>query len=313
MLKPALALLLAVGTPLIPTQAREPADSAVEPRLTVRYAGLTSCGGRPQRYICSPWRLWLRGGGILPLPDAQVRALDENGRELRLRAPIAVDPYGQFAAYFHKSTHRLAVRDLNARAVRLIPGTAGKRPSMTHLDLLVSPKGRYLVVDPDLGTQPTTVIETATGATWSLPDYAKVQGFTPDGSLLRVILDMEETAAWRPGTPPPSGGVTVVGWSALRTTGDIIAGVSREGRTHFVRFYAARTAMEHRRPLRFTLPRGQEARRLDWTPSGHLTLLTLKQPGSYVTRSLNPTTGKLRTLDTFTISPHTWDIHLAGE
>ncbi|MFI6481555.1 hypothetical protein ACIBH1_26735 [Nonomuraea sp. NPDC050663] len=290
-------------------------NPAAAPAIQARYAGLTTCA-KPKRHICGPWRLWLKGGATLPLRDAQVRSFDEKGRKLALRAPIAVDAYGRFAAYFKTSTRRLAVRDLHTRKVVSIPGTAGATPRgllMHELDLAVSPHGRYVVVDPVPGTRTTTVIETATGKTWSLPDYARVRGFSPDGRLLQLQLDFEESVAYRPGDAVPSGGATVTGWVGLRDGGTQLAGVSREGRTTFVRFYAASTAMEHRNPVRLTLPRGHEPRHLDWTSSGKLLLLSLKQPGSYVSRSIDPATGKIKVVDSFGISTHTWDVHLAGE
>ncbi|GAA4100665.1 hypothetical protein [Nonomuraea soli] len=303
----AAALLLGTGSLVNP--------AAAAPAIQARYAGLTTCA-KPKRHICGPWRLWLKGGATLPLRDAQVRSLDEHGRKLALRAPIAVDAHGRFAAYFKTSTRRLVVRNLNTRKVVSIPGTAGATPRsllMHELDLAVSPHGRYVVVDPIPGSSTTSVIEVATGKTWALPDYARVRGFSPDGRLLQVQLDFEESVVYRPGGTLPSGGAAVVGWVTMRDGGTHFAGVSREGRTTYVRFYAAATAMEHRHPLRMTLPRGHEPRRLDYTSSGRLVLLSLKQPGEYASRSIDPATGKIKVVDSFRISTHTWDVHLAGE
>ncbi|MFI6321228.1 hypothetical protein ACIBG8_27075 [Nonomuraea sp. NPDC050556] len=279
-----------------------------EATAPVRYAGLTSCPGKDgKRHICGPWRLWLRDGRTITLPDAQLRSLGTDGREERLRAPISVDAYGRFATYFSKSTHKLVVRDISTGKTTNV----AERPSvaMSSLELLVSPGGRYVVIDPDTGSSPTTVVESATGKRWSLPDYARVQGFSPDGKLLRVILDYEETAVYRPGGAEPSGGVTLVGWGALTNDGRTLAGASR---TH-IRFYSTANAMESRRALRIALPAKQSPRRLDWTSATGLTMLTLQEPRRFVARSINTRTGAVRITDAFTISDHTWDVHLAGE
>lgn len=283
-----------------------------ETTAPVRYAGLTSCPGKDgKRHICGPWTLWLRDGRTITLPDAQLRSLGTDGREERLRAPISVDTYGRFATYFSKSTHKLVVRDIPTGKTT----TVADRPAlaMSDLDLLVSPGGGYVVIDPSTGTGPTTVIESATGKRWSLPDYAKVQGFSPDGKLLRVILDYEETAVYRPGGAVPGGGVTLVGWGALTNDGKTLAGASREGKRGYIRFYATANAMESRRALRVALPPKQSPRRLDWTSTTSLTMLTLQEPRRYVARSINTKTGAVRITDTFTISDHTWDVRLAGE
>lgn len=280
----------------------------------VRYVGLTSCAGaNGKRHICSPWTLWLRDGKKIALRDAQVRSLDPQGREERLRAPIAVDSAGRYAAYFSTSTRRLVVRSLATGAVTPVAGPVPADLAMSQLDLAVSPHGRYVVIDPTTGTRSTTVVEVATGRRWSLPDYARVQGFSPDGRLLRVILDFEETAVYRPGGKVPSGGVTLTGWGAVTNDGKTLAGASREGKRVYVRFYATSNAMESRKPVRFAVPAKHEPRRLDWTSATTLHLLTLKQPGTYVSRSVNSATGASKVTDTFTINTHTWDVHLAGE
>lgn len=283
----------------------------------VRYAGLTSCAGSDgKRHICGPWRLWLRGGRTIPLPDAQLRSLDTAGREQRLRAPIAVDAYGRYATYFSKSSHKLVVRNVASGKVTRVAGPAASRPAdltMTQLELLVSPGGRYVVIDPNIGTRDTTVVEVASGKQWKLPDYAKVRGFSPDGRLLRVLLDMEETAVYKPGGRSPSGGVTLTGWGAMANGGGTLAGAAREGKRVYLRFYATSNAMESRKPLRLSIPAGQEPRRLDWVSPHHVSLLTYREPRTYVARSVSTVTGASRITDTFTIARTTWDVHMAGE
>ncbi|MEU7003476.1 hypothetical protein [Nonomuraea sp. NPDC046570] len=280
----------------------------------MRYAGLATCASKSvKRHICGPWRLWLRGGMILPLPDAQVRAIDSGGREMALRAPIAVDPTGRHVAYIARSTHQLVVHSLTSGKINHLARTAFGGVPMEQLDLLLSPAGRYLVIDPELGTQETSVFEVATGKRWTLPDYAKVMGFSADGRLLLVKLDGEESAVYSPGGRQPSGGTTVTGWVALGDGGTTLAGVAREGGRVVVRFYATSNAMESRKPLRLKIPPKQEPRRLDWASRDRLTLLTLRQPGSYVTRSVDTHTGRMHISDSYTTEQNVWDIHLAGE
>ncbi|WP_327088015.1 hypothetical protein OIE66_37755 [Nonomuraea sp. NBC_01738] len=290
-----------------------PADSLRKKALKpVRYVGLTTCA-TPKRHICGPWHLWLVGGKVITLPDAQVRSIDPQGREEAQRAPISVDATGRYAAYVSTKSKILTVRSLATGKTTPIPGALPKDLAMSDVDLLISPLGRYVVIDPTPGTRATTVIEVATGKHWSLPDYARVQGFSPHGSMLRVILDFEETAVYEPGGPKPSGGTTVTGWGALASGGKTLAGAAREGKRVFIRFYATSNAMESRNPIKLSIPAKNDPRRLYWTSATTLSLLTLRQPGTYVTRSINTKTGKARIVDRFTISPHTWDVHLAGE
>ncbi|WP_431903383.1 hypothetical protein [Nonomuraea sp. bgisy101] len=185
---------------------------------------------------------------------------------------------------------------------------------MSDVKLRTGPNGRFLVLDPTLNTTRTpSVIEVATGKAWTLPAYAGVQGFSPDGRLLRVVLDMEETAVYRPGGAVPSGGVTVTGWSALAPDGATLAGAAREGSRVVVRFYATANAMESRAPVRVKASSPEEPRMLTWDSSTRLTLLTYDEPRTYVARSVSAKTGSARIVDRFTLGRHTWDVHLAGD
>ncbi|MEV4159654.1 hypothetical protein [Nonomuraea dietziae] len=284
----------------------------------VRYAGLTSCpGANGKRHICGPWRLWLRGGGTVQLKDAQIRSLDARGREEVQRAPVAVDPYGRHVAYFAASDRRLVVRNVGSGGLTRVPGTAGRLPSglrMSDVELRVGPEGRYLVLDPTRSsTRGVLVIEVATGKAWTLPAYASVQGFSPEGRLLRVVLDQEESAVYRPGGAVPSAGVTVVGWGALTSDGATVAGAAREGSRVLVRFYATSNAMESRAPVRVKVPPAEEPRMLRWDSGSRMTLLTFDEPRRFVARSVEVRGGGARMVDSFTVGRHTWDVHLAGD
>ncbi|MGW4472999.1 hypothetical protein ACWENQ_25325 [Nonomuraea sp. NPDC004354] len=341
MLVPLLAAgsLILGGTPAAPEAAawrvREPAVSgspatpslapARAQRAAVRYAGLASCpGANGKRRVCSPWRLWLRGGKTLDLPDAQVRSLDARGREQALRAPISVDPYGRHVAYFATTNHRLVVRNVPSGKRTPVPGQAGRLPyglRMSDVTLRLGPHGRFLVVDPVLSSiqRPPTVIEVATGKTWPLPPPARVQGFSPDGRLLRLVLDMKETAVYRPGAAVPSAGVPLTGWGALAPGGATLAAAAREGSRVSVRFHdpvrhdGPAGTTEPRTPVRVKVPAAEQPRMLTWDSSTRLTLLTFAEPRTYVARSIDLRDASARLVDRFTLSRDTWDVHLAGD
>ncbi|MFC7717533.1 hypothetical protein [Nonomuraea recticatena] len=100
---------------------------------------------------------------------------------------------------------------------------------------------------------------------------------------------------------------------ALTSDGATVAGAAREGSRVLVRFYATSNAMESRPPVRVKVPPAEEPRMLRWDSGSRMTLLTFDEPRRFVARSVEVRGGGARVVDSFTVSRHTWDVHLAGD
>jgi hypothetical protein len=171
-----LATVLATGAvTLIATIATIPTTQAAthpHPKHTIRYASLDRCkdADRP----CGPWRLTLRDGREIVLPDAQVNPHNRHGKpDLERMASIAISGEGQRVAYIRTGDHRLVVRDLNGD-VHVMPREA--LPTRADgVALRLSLDGTHLAVD-NLIFDVNEAVKLA-----SLPGKATFEGFSGDG------------------------------------------------------------------------------------------------------------------------------------
>lgn len=153
---------------------------------TIRYATVQKCkdkGGSKEP--CGPWRLFLRGGRTVKLPDARVTPLDAKGKARKNQAaPIAISGDGTTVAYFRKRDDRLVVRRLSGE-VRALDHRPPEGAGMDLVRLYLSHDGGRLAVEvgDESDTRPTLVYDVSTDAgPGRLPGALVFHGFSGDGA-----------------------------------------------------------------------------------------------------------------------------------
>lgn len=125
-----------------------PASPAAAAPDVIRYASVKACerkGGAKEP--CGVWRLTMRGGGTIELPDARVTPRDARGKERKGQAaPFAVSGDGRSVAYFRKSDGRLVVRRLGG-PVTVVRGGPPGGVGMDDVALYLSRTGDRIAVE----------------------------------------------------------------------------------------------------------------------------------------------------------------------
>jgi hypothetical protein len=281
----------------------------------IRYAGLSACrtddGGRRP---CGPWRLRLSDGRVVALPDAHRTDGDHPARGV-----MSVSPDGTRAAYFRQRDGVLMIWEAATGRARR---TGVVRPdSVSVTELTLSPRGRFIGIDGEhaVSLKPVDrIVDTATGKAFDLPRGYDLARFSPDEKHL-MATHVRGAAVYATGT-----------WSVrLRRSAYMMGDLGPDGVTVAkARWNAARpsenavtirnlsTGRKRTFPLR--LRRGEAPYRARWDRAGRLDVLTDSYRGPsgdehhvYTWYRLDRTTGRLRRLDSFTVTSAVGDVILA--
>ncbi|RVX45088.1 hypothetical protein EDD27_7865 [Nonomuraea polychroma] len=303
---PARRLTLLIATVPLLVTVLQPTAYGVARKDYLRHADSTCPGKRKydEYEHCAPWRLWLRSGRVLRLPEARMFRPGTSPP-----APIGQSPHGSMVAYYRLSDDALLVRDVTTGKVRTVPGEKWS-PDIQWLSL--SPGGRFAIISPNpwktTGTQPR-VVDTVTGQKHTFPTRMHLS-FSPDNKYLLacqwddlasrhpvqvVVYSAETWAEVRRGTQPSD----LAG--PLRMGGTTVAYIDRTGGTSYVRFRDIATGASTGSATK--LPAGEYALRLVWDRANHLDLLTRvfgkphRNAATYRWRRVNE---GMRVLDTYT-------------
>ena len=222
-------------------------------RSPVRYAGLDGC-------VCAPWKLWVRGGRVVSLPDARVFS---RGRQ---RAPLALSPNGRYVTYFQRSDGALVVREMTSGEIRAVPGVRWSN-TMRAARIELSPGGRYAVLGVGWGHQ---ILDTYTGESVPVPPGLRPWSFSPDAKSVLVVDDTFQAGIYSMSPFAEWGRVPVGG--ALGPGGEIVAHfTARDAGIGLWNVLGAGPL--RRRPI--PLPGGRTPTRLRWNGAGDLDLQTV--------------------------------------
>ncbi|MEV5408663.1 hypothetical protein AB0K60_07475 [Thermopolyspora sp. NPDC052614] len=182
------AVLASIAALILSTLATPVSAAGRSAADTIRYAAVQTCklkGG--SRGPCGGWRLAMRGGGTVRLPDARTTPRDARGKVRKEQAaPIAVSGDGTTVAYFRKSDDRLVVRRLGGEAV-VVPNAPAKGVGMDDLALYLSRTGDRLAVEVAGGPRkrPTLVYDLSEpdAGPGEIPRTLAFQGFGDESAL----------------------------------------------------------------------------------------------------------------------------------
>lgn len=239
----AIAVVVGVGVPARAGGARPP----------VRYAGLDGC-------VCAPWKLWIRGGGVVTLLDARVFSV---GRQ---RAPLALSPNGRHVAYFQLSDGALAVLKVSTGEVRTVPGVTWSN-AMRAARVELSPGGRYAVLG--VGGE-HRILDTYSGESIPVPLGLRPWSFSPDAKFVLVVDDAFQAGIYSMSPFAERGRVPVGG--ALGPDGEIVAHFT--ARDAGIRLWDVPTGgIPRRDPI--AVPVDRTPTRMRWNGEGRLDLQTV--------------------------------------
>ncbi|MBB2909139.1 hypothetical protein FHS43_000385 [Streptosporangium becharense] len=220
---------------------------ADDTRSPVRYAGFAGC-------VCAPWKLWLRGGGVISLREARVFS---TGKQ---RAPLALSPNGRHVAYFHRSTGALVVQEIPTGESHRVPGVEWSHDArVTRLHL--APGGRYVVLGVGRDNR---IVDAHSGQAVEVPPGLRPWSFSPDARFVLMVDDGFRAGIYSMSPFAETGRVPVGG--ALGLDGAIVAHfTARESAIGLWDVVAGRATGA---PI--PLPAGKTPARLRWSGSGHL-------------------------------------------
>ncbi|MFF3442127.1 hypothetical protein [Streptosporangium sp. NPDC002721] len=222
-------------------------------RPPVRYAGLDRC-------VCAPWKLWVRGGGVVPLPDARVFSV---GRQ---RAPLALSPNGRYVAYFRLRGGALVVRGVGTGEVRAVPGMTWSN-AMRAARVELSPGGRYAVLG--IGWK-HWILDTYSGESIPVPPGLRPWSFSPDAKFVLMVDDTFQAGIYSMSPFAERGNVPVGG--ALGPGGETVAYfTSRDAEIHL---WNVPTGDIPRRDA-IAVPVDRTPTRMRWNGEGRLDLQTV--------------------------------------
>ncbi|GGL31477.1 hypothetical protein [Planomonospora parontospora] len=283
----------------------------------IRHAGLGVCRNDDGvgRRSCGPWRLWLSDGRVRSLPDAHRPDGDHPAMGV-----MALSPDGTRAAYFRKSDGVLMIWEAATGKARR---TAVRRPeSVSVTELTLSPRGRFVGIDGEhlVSLKPVDrIVDTATGKAFDLPRGYDLARFSPDEKHL-MATHVRGAVVYKTGT-----------WSVrLRRSAYMMGDLGRDGVTvakarrddvhpskNAVTVRNLDTGKRRTFPLR--LRKGEAPYRARWDRAGRLDVLTDSYRGRsgeeyhvYTWYRLDRTTGRLRRLDSFTVTSAVGDVIVAG-
>ncbi|MER5645364.1 hypothetical protein [Streptosporangium sp. NPDC002524] len=239
----AVAAVMGAGVPAQAGGARPP----------VRYAGLDGC-------VCAPWKLWIRGGGVVALPGARVFSV---GRQ---RAPLALSPNGRHVAYFQRRDGALVVLKVATGEVRAVPGVRWSN-AMRAARVELSPGGRYAVLG--VGGE-HRILDTYSGEGIPVPLGLRPWSFSPDARFVLVVDDAFQAGIYSVSPFTERGHVPVGG--ALGPDGEIVAHFT--ARDAGIRLWDVPTGgIPRRDPI--AVPADRTPTRMRWNGAGHLDLQTV--------------------------------------
>ncbi|WP_436758499.1 hypothetical protein [Streptosporangium sp. V21-05] len=239
----AVAVVMGAGVPAEAGGARPP----------VRYAGLDGC-------VCAPWKLWIRGGGVVALPDARVFSVG------RRRAPLALSPNGRHVAYFQLGDGALVVLEVATGEVRAVPGVTWSN-AMRAARVELSPGGRYAVLG--VGGE-HRILDTYSGESIPVPLGLRPWSFSPDARFVLVVDDAFQAGIYSISPFAERGRVPVGG--ALGPDGEVVAHFT--ARDAGIRLWDVPTGgIPRRDPI--AVPVDRTPTRMRWNSVGHLDLQTV--------------------------------------
>ncbi len=308
-----LAAIAALALSTLATPARAAGRAAPD---TIRYAAVKTCklkGG--SRGPCGAWRLSMRGGGTVKLPDARTTPRDAKGKVRKEQAaPIAISGDGGTVAYFRRSDDRLVVRRLGGEAV-VVPNAAVKGVGMHDIALYLSREGDRLAVEAggEPRKRPTVVYDLSEDDAdpGEIPRTLAFQGFADESALAAELsgdditrlvtfpADGEPGAAVRP--PRVVADNSPYG---LAPDGRTVAFFSGSGATAALRLYDLETgAITRGAPVRLDGADLPEV--VTWTGENQVTahVSRIAEGGRMAMRVLRIDigTGGVSTLDSYTI------------
>ncbi len=290
-----------------------------------RAVWIKACGGNP----CGHWRLKLRDGRTITVPDAAATKVDARGRRTTDIGVFAVSGDGRTVLYERASDHRLVVRPVAGGPGTALPRSLAPR-STASITVQLSPAGDRVLVDhgDEHGRVPTKVFTVGTGRTTELPGRDRPLGFSADGDEVLTRRDggdntatlvahrLDGTSTRR--TPPQvveRAAVTTLAADG-RTVAAFIWGDSEKKRAPRLRLYDLETG-ELSKGVDLALTPAGTPYSARWTADGGLTALvtTEHDGGAAVVRVLtvDPGTGAVKQRDTYTIGKSRYAFYAAGE
>ncbi len=239
----AVAMVMGAGVPAEAGGVRPP----------VRYAGLDGC-------VCAPWKLWVRGGGVVTLPDARVFSV---GRQ---RAPLALSPNGRYVAYFQRRGGALVVQEVATGEVRAVPGVMWSN-AMRAARVDLSPGGRYVVLG--IGWE-YRILDTYSGESIPVPPGLRPWSFSPDAKFVLMVDDTFQAGIYSMSPFTERGHVPVGG--ALGPDGETVAHFT--ARDAGIRLWNVPTGgIPRHDPI--AVPVNRTPTRMRWNGAGRLDLQTV--------------------------------------
>ncbi|GGK79120.1 hypothetical protein Sme01_22200 [Sphaerisporangium melleum] len=298
----------------------------------VRYAWVRSCEKGDFSVPCGAWTLTLRNGRTVKLSDAVVYPRDTTGVDKESSAPIAVSGDGSRLVYFRKSDGKLVWRNASGGGAHSLPGASAKPPKglgMSQVDPWLSPDGDTVVIDygDATGKCPTLVVHLGSGDIVRLPGRDTVQGFSPDGRKILLAHGTEEnttefTVYGTDGEAGESREVPQVVSNnspvALANDGVTVAVViTPSAGKHRLRQYDLSTDAVSP-AIDLGMPSTEIPYRIDWDDDNRLTLWRLHTdrdgtPTRAIASRVDPSTGGLRTIDSFPMRTKIFIWWLPGE
>ncbi|GAA1619115.1 hypothetical protein GCM10009733_014330 [Nonomuraea maheshkhaliensis] len=289
----------------------------------VRYADNSCVGKNGKVRRCAPWRLRLRSGRVVRLPDARVFT----GEGILAKTPFALSPHGSQAAYFRLSDNALVIREVTTGNVRVVPGLRYPVTGPPPL-LALSPAGRYVILKREalmpappsepLNLQvPRKVVDTVTGQTRTLPPGELPLSFSPDNAHLLTFRqdgDYNVVYSTRTWTEVRRGPRLSGRFGSLAMDGTTIAHLRDENLPDHIVFTDVTTGRRTARaPI--SLPPGELGHWLLFDRANNLDVRTSTTPKGRVTRTyrLRRVNEGMRVLDTFKHHPRdTLDVVAGG-
>ncbi|MDP9847166.1 WD40 repeat domain-containing protein [Streptosporangium lutulentum] len=278
--------LLAVPVGVIVVVGMGTTAEAEGREILVRYAGLGDCD-------CAPWKLWMRDGRVIKLPEARVFSV--GGR----RAPLALSPDGRYVAYFQLKDGALVIREMSTGTVRSVPGVTWSRELRTaRLDL--APAGRYVVLGNGRDSQ---VIDAQSGMSSAVPLGLRPWSFSPDAKFVLAVDDSFRAGIYSTSPWGETGRVPVGG--ALSPDGRTVAHFTARDSAISLWDVATGKAITLR-PI--ALPARKIPIRLRWDGEGRLDLQMVTPRRArgrigvpYAWYRVDPTTGRAWRIGAFTV------------
>ncbi|MEU8381977.1 hypothetical protein [Streptosporangium sp. NPDC048865] len=239
----AIAAVVGTGVPAEAASASPP----------VRYAGLDGC-------VCAPWKLWVRGGGVIALPGARV--FSANGQ----RAPLALSPNGRHVAYFRLRDGALVVREVATGEMRAVPGVTWSN-AIRAARVELSPGGWYAVLS--IGWK-HWILDTRSGESIPVPLGLRPWSFSPDARFVLMVDDTFQAGIYSMSPFAERGHVPVGG--ALGPDGETVAYFTP--RDAGVRLWNVPTGGIPRLDA-VAVPAGRTPTRMRWNGEGRLDLQTV--------------------------------------